>query len=116
MPSGQPSFILTHHALAINYAITARFGRNRQVPLSKYAAFMLYLRKSQGFHLGAALHHHSFCSSFYLNHMCQVPSSSSVSSYSSSPFGSCSLTSPAISCLDSLEVFFFFFAFTMFSF
>lgn len=75
MPSGQPSFILTHHASAINYAITAQFAGNRRVPLSKRVVFMLYLKRSQGFYFRAALSHHSFFFFFfYFNHMCQAPS------------------------------------------
>ena len=54
MPSGQPSLILTHHASAINYAITAQFAGNRRVPLSGRVVFMLYLRKSQGFYFISA--------------------------------------------------------------
>lgn len=80
MPSGQPSLILTHHASAINYAITAQFAGNRLVPLSERVVFMLYLRKSQGFYFRSAL---SFFY-FYLNQMCQVPSFSSILSRSSS--------------------------------
>lgn len=75
MPSGQPSFILTHHASAINYAITAQFAGNRRVPLSKRVVFMLYLRKSQGFYFRAALSHHSFFSSFTLTTCVRSPAS-----------------------------------------
>lgn len=65
MPSGQPSLILTHHASAINYAITAWFAGSRHVPLSERVVFMLHLRQSQALLLPP----------FHLKQMCQVPAS-----------------------------------------
>lgn len=75
MPSGQPSLILTHHASAINYAITAQFAGNRRVPLSEHVVFMLYLRKSQGFYFRSAPSHYSFFLFFTLTRCVRSPTS-----------------------------------------
>lgn len=84
MPSGQPSLILTHHASAINYAITAQFAGNRQVPLSERVVFMLYLRKSQGFYFRSAPSPHSLFSFFTLTRCVRSPVSPPFFSLSSS--------------------------------
>lgn len=111
MPPGQPSLILTHHASAIKYAITAPFARNRQSksPLSERVVFMLYLRRNHGFTSDFSVSllslssffffSFAFLKCFYLNQMCHLPRLPAALHapflfHSSPPLGSCSHVRP----------------------
>lgn len=73
MPSGQPSFILTHHASHINYAITARVCWQQAGPSQQTCGLHALFKQESGVFTLELLSPITPFFFFYLNHMCQVP-------------------------------------------